>query len=132
LTCNENNNEGEDILLIDEDEYETIGMHEEIKVIYNTCLLEATTHGNSGNHDNMQYNPSIAKKLYNFCKLLPCWSAVMTPIFGYGSITESSTTSESLFKDLKRVVFKHKTFPIRIDDFINTHITSIMGDNCII
>lgn len=101
-------------------------------MIYNTFFLEAKTKVDSGDHDNMQYDPSIAKKLNSFCKLLPCWSALMTPIFGYGSLTESSASSESLFKDLKRVVFKHKTLPIRIDSFVNTHITSIIGDNCMI
>lgn len=80
----------------------------------------------------MQYDPSIAKKLCNFCRLLPCWSVVMTQYFKYGKVTESSATSESLFIDLKSVVFKHKTLPIRIDDFLNTHVTSIIGNNCII
>jgi len=132
LKYDDEKSEKEEILLISDDEYETIAMHEDINVIYNTCLLEAKTKGESGDHDNMQYDPSIAKKLNSFCKLLPCWSAVMTPIFGYGSLTESSASSESLFKDLKRVIFKHKTLPIRIDSFVNTHITSIIGDNCMI
>lgn len=118
----------EDILLMTEDEYETIGMNEDINLIYETCLQETKINGAIGDHDNMQYDPSIAKKLHSFCKLLPCWSAVMVPIFGYGNITENSATSESLFKDLKRVVFKHKSLPIRIDDFVSTHITSIIGN----
>jgi len=120
--------EKEDILLISDDEYET----NDINAIYSTCLLVAKTKGDCGDHDNMQYDPSIAKKLNSFCTLLPCWCSVMTPIFGYGSLTESSVSSESLFKDLICVIFKHKTLPIRIDGFVNTHITSIIGDNCMI
>ncbi|KAL4104352.1 hypothetical protein QTP88_019653 [Uroleucon formosanum] len=75
----------------------------------------------------MQFCPGIAKKLFNFCKLIPCWSLLMVPIFKYGSTTESSSTSESLFKDLKTVVFKHKSLPLRIDDFLKIHINSIIG-----
>jgi len=51
----------------------------------------------------------------------------MVPIFGYGNITETSATSESLFKDLKSVIFKHKTLPLRLDDFFITHVNSIIG-----
>ena len=54
-----------------------------------------------GDHDNMQCNENIAEKLLKFCKLLPCWSAFMIPIFKYGNIPESSASSESVFKDLK-------------------------------
>jgi len=41
----------------------------------------------------------------------------MTPISGHGNITETSATPESLFKDLKSIILKHKTLPIRIDEF---------------
>lgn len=127
-----NNKEVEEILLSTEDEFKCITIHEDIKYIYDTCLVDAQINGHIGDHDNFQYDPSITKKLCNFCRLLPCWSAVMTPYFKYGKVTESSATSESLFKDLKSVVFKHKTLPIRIDEFLNIHVTSIIGNNCII
>jgi len=65
--------------------------------------------------------------LLDFCKLLPCWSAVMVPIFNFGNPTESSATSESLFNDLKSNVLRHKTLPLRIDEFITIHINSIIG-----
>jgi len=51
----------------------------------------------------------------------------MVPIFGYGSITETSASSESMFKDLKSIVFKHKMLPLRLDDFFVTHVESIIG-----
>jgi len=74
----------------------------------------------------MQFCPGIAKKLFNFCKLIPCWSSLMVPIFKYGN------TTESLFKDLKTVVFKHKSLPLRIDDFLKIHINSIIGSTNIL
>lgn len=51
----------------------------------------------------------------------------MVPIFGYGNLTESGATSESLLKDLKSIVFKHKTLPLRIDKFFIIHVESIIG-----
>lgn len=51
----------------------------------------------------------------------------MVPIFNFGKLTETSATSESLFNDLKTNVFKHKTLPLRIDEFIGIHINSIVG-----
>lgn len=31
--------------------------------IYNTCVLEAIMNGNLGDYDNIQYDPSISKRL---------------------------------------------------------------------
>lgn len=56
----------------------------------------------------------------------------MTPIFKYGDITESSSTSESLFNELKNNVFQHKTLPLRIDEFVQDHIGYITGSMNII
>jgi len=92
--------------------FESLAVHEEIQEIYDTCYHESIVYGKIGDHDNMQFDENIANKLLKFCKLLPCWSAVMTPIFKYGNITESSASSKSLFKDLKHVVLQHKTLPI--------------------
>lgn len=47
-------------------------------------------------------------------------------------MTETSATSESLFTDLKSIVLKHKTLPLRVDEFFKTHTTSIIGSNCTI
>lgn len=113
-------------------DFESLAVHEEIQEIHDTCYHESMVYGKIGDHDNMQFDENIANKLLKFCKLLPCWSAVMTPIFKYGNITESSASSESLFKDLKHVVLQHKTLPIRIDDFIKVHVDSIIGTNNII
>lgn len=51
----------------------------------------------------------------------------MVSIFKYGEITETSAYSESLFNDLKNRIFKHKTLPLRVDDFIQIHIDDILG-----
>jgi len=54
----------------------------------------------------------------------------MVSTFGYGNhwiITESSATSESMFKDLKSIVFKHKTLPIRLNEFFIMHVESNIG-----
>jgi len=51
----------------------------------------------------------------------------MVPIFEYGFLTETIVSSESMFKDLKSIVFKHKTLPLRLDDFFITHVDSIIG-----
>ncbi|CAI6372314.1 unnamed protein product [Macrosiphum euphorbiae] len=103
----------------------------EFKLIFENVKYEAE-HDDEGDHDNMQFNPIIAKKLLNFCKLIPTWSALMVPIFKYGNITETSSTSESLFNDLKTNVFKHKSFPLRIDQFLKIHVNSIIGSMNII
>jgi len=51
----------------------------------------------------------------------------MVPIFKYANTIESSSTSEMLFKDLKTVVFKHKSLSLRFDDFLKIYINSIIG-----
>lgn len=98
-----------------------------ISNIYDECVIDANEKHNEGTHDNMHYNKPLVKKLKEFCKLFPIWSAVMTSIFKYGKTTESSASSESLFNDMKNRVFNHKTLPLRIDEFIKIHIKSVEG-----
>lgn len=102
-------------------------MFKVISDTYNECVIEAKEKNDEGTHDNMHFNEPLAKKLKDFCKFIPIWSAVMVSIFKYGKITESSASSESLFNDLKNRIFNHKTLPLRIDDFIKTHIKSVEG-----
>lgn len=61
-----------------------------IQGVYNNCLVESRSPKNRGNHDNMEYCPMIAKKLLQFSKLIPCWSAVMVNTFKYNEITGTS------------------------------------------
>lgn len=99
----------------------------EITTIFNECRVQANEGNDEGSHENMQFNPGLANRIKDFCKFIPIWSAVMVPIFKYGSQTQSSASSESLFNDLKNRVFKHKTLPLRIDEFIKIHIKTIDG-----
>lgn len=46
----------------------------------------------------------------------------MGPIFNHGNVTKSSASSKSLFEDLKHIVLKHKTLPIRVDDFMKINV----------
>lgn len=105
----------------------TTNVFNKIKSIYNQCLENSSNSASKGTYDNMQFNPKIAKKLLDFCKLLPTWSAILVSFFGYGSTTESSATSESLFNELKNRDFQHKTLPIRLDEFVQEHINFITG-----
>jgi hypothetical protein len=44
-----------------------------------------------GDHDNLQFMPSILKYMRILIKKkLPLWSAIMTPVFKYGSKTSSN------------------------------------------
>jgi len=105
---------------------------EELQSVYNTCLDMCNNTSSQGDDLNAFHNESLPKRILDFCKLLPCWSAVMVPIFKYGDITESSSTSESLFNDLKNRVFQHKTLPLRVDEFVHDHISYITGSMNII
>lgn len=100
---------------------------QELQSIYEICLKNCQDKRSHGDDLNAHYNKDISKKLLNFCKLLPCWSAVMIPFFKYGNIIESSSTSESMFNDLKNRIFQHKTLPLRLDEFVQDHISSITG-----
>jgi len=58
-----------------------------IQGVYNNCLVESRSSKNQGNHDNIEYCPTIAEQLLQFSKLIPCWSAVMVSTFKYNEIT---------------------------------------------
>lgn len=105
---------------------------QELKNIYNSCLNKCLDKAGNGDDLNAHHNPKIAKKRLDFCKLLPCWSAIMVPIFNYGELTELSSTSESLFNEIKHRVFQHKTLPLRLDEFIHDHVSFITGSMNII
>lgn len=80
-----------------------------------------------GDHDNSQYLPHIVDLCVNLSKKLPLWTAIMVPLFEYGSTTASSASVESSFNNLKKRVFSEKKLPIRADDFLSIHIKSLEG-----
>jgi len=124
-----------DDTILQEDEEELVIINESNKTIFNEIkniydnAIESSKYklNNTGDRDNMQFCPAISKRLLDFCKLIPCWSAIMIPIFPYGKLTRTSCSFESLFKDLKTIVFKHKTLPLKLDEFLKIHINSILG-----
>lgn len=105
---------------------------DDLQKIFKECEATSLYTANEGSHDNLQYNRELAKQILKFGYYLPLWSAVMTSVFKYGDTTQSSAASESRFNDLKNRVLKHKAPPIRVDDFLMTHITSIVGETNII
>lgn len=51
----------------------------------------------------------------------------MISIFGYGKINESSSAVESEMKDIKHILLKNKSHPMRADKFVTTHLSSFVG-----
>lgn len=80
-----------------------------------------------GSTINPLFIPHLVPILIKIMKLLPLWSGVMIPIFGYGDEISSSAAVESSFKKLKTVTFKHISLPTELEIFLETHITSLKG-----
>jgi len=76
---------------------------------------------------NAMFLPSVVTCIIKCLRLLPLWSAIMVPFFGYGETTTSSAAVESSFKKLKNVTFKHMTLPVDIEEFLEYHISSLQG-----
>lgn len=71
------------------------------------------------------YLPTLVQYIIRRMKLLPLWSAIMVPIYGYGDETSSLAAVESSFKKLKTITFKQDNLPILIEDFLPRHISSL-------
>lgn len=84
-----------------------------------------------GNGINPFFCPSLVKIIIKTLKLLPLWSGVMIPIFGYGEEVASSAAVESSFKKLKCVTFKNIPLPTGIETFVEYHILSLKGASLI-
>lgn len=80
-----------------------------------------------GSWINPLYLPSLVPVLIKIMKLLPLWSGIMIPIFGYGDDVSSSAAVKSSFKKLKTVTFKHLPLPTDIETFLENHIKSLKG-----
>jgi hypothetical protein len=74
---------------------------------------------------NPLYLPNLVPHLIKCTKLLPLWSGVMIPIFGYGKEVSSLAAVESSFKKLKTVTLKHIDLPKNIETFLENHIMSL-------
>jgi len=77
---------------------------------------------------NPYYVPQLSKKLKTILVYFPLYSGVMISIFGYGQINASSSAVESEMKDIKHVLLKNISRPMRADKFvITTHLSSFAG-----
>ncbi|KAF0698454.1 Uncharacterized protein FWK35_00033558 [Aphis craccivora] len=75
---------------------------------------------------NPLYLPNLVPLLIKCTKLLPLWSGVMVPIFGYGEEVSSSAAVESSFKKLKTVTLKHVDLPTNIEKFLENHTYNVI------
>jgi len=80
---------------------------------------------------NPFYCPSLVPILIKYFKLLPLWSGVMIPIFGFGEEVASSAAVESSFKKLKTLTFKNISLPTDLEIFLEMHINSLKGTSLI-
>ncbi|KAJ8882016.1 hypothetical protein PR048_018504 [Dryococelus australis] len=64
-----------------------------------------------GDHDNLHFLPEIVVCIAKLMKFLPLWSAIIVPKFGYGSLTSSRGSVESIFKDIKHRNFQNVHLP---------------------
>lgn len=54
------------------DDFESFGIHDDIKNVYNKCLNESILHSKSGYQDIILYHKELPTRLLNLCKFLPC------------------------------------------------------------
>lgn len=59
--------------------------------------------------------------------MLPLWSGIMIPIFGYGKETKSSAAVESIFQKIKNITFKDIGLPTSLETFIERRVSSLKG-----
>lgn len=92
-----------------------------------TIFDKSKSYLQTGNNINPLYLPELIPHIIKCMKLVPLWSGIMIPIFGYGNETASSAAVESSFKKLKNVTFKNIVLPTDIELFLEHHITSLRG-----
>jgi len=92
-----------------------------------TIFDKSKSYIQTGNNINPLYLPKLISHIKKCMKLVPLWSGIMIPIFGYGNETASSAAVESSFKKLKNVTFKNIVLPTDIELFLEHHITSLRG-----
>uniref|UniRef100_A0A2S2R3G3 NOF-FB transposable element protein n=1 Tax=Sipha flava TaxID=143950 RepID=A0A2S2R3G3_9HEMI len=82
-----------------------------------------------GSGINPMYLPTLIPHLIKCMKLLPLWSGIMVPIFGFGEKTSSSAAVESSFHKLKNGTLNHINLPMNIESFLEHHILSLRGSS---
>lgn len=76
---------------------------------------------------NPYYIPQLSDKLRTFLSYFPLYSGIMISIFGSGKINESSSAVKSEMNDIKHILLKNKSRPMRADKFVTTHLSSFVG-----
>lgn len=76
---------------------------------------------------NPYYVPQLSRKLKTFLSYFPLYSGVMIPIFAYGQINVNSSSVESEMNNIKHILLKNNSRPMRADKFIITHLRSFAG-----
>jgi len=97
----------------------------------NHIFYESKNYLREGTGINPFYCPELVPIIIKSTKLIPLWSAVMVPIFGYGEEFSSSAAVESSFKKLKTITMKHINLPTTLEIFLENHTTSLKGSSLI-
>lgn len=84
-----------------------------VKNVYN----ESKIFIREGSGINAMFSPNLVPYILKSIKLLPLWSGIMIPIFGYGKTTSSSAAIESSLKKLKTITFKHIEYQLTLKSF---------------
>jgi len=81
--------------------------------------------------DGTGLNPLALQSIISFLiksiKILPLWSGIMVPIYGYGTPTKSSAAVESMFHKTKNLVFKDVDLSTTLETFLERRIISLKG-----
>lgn len=80
-----------------------------------------------GDRVNAHYMPHFAIRLLRDVSILPMWSCTFVERFGYGRKPASSAASESDFNLIKTHLLRNRKLPIRVDEFVNVHLTHLEG-----
>jgi hypothetical protein len=83
--------------------------------------------GDEGNRGNQQHLPEIVEEVRKLAHLFPLWTAVMTELFAFGSLTASTAAVEGSFNDVKNRMVKHIDMPARVDEFVQLYMAYIDG-----
>lgn len=110
-----------------DNQHEGLGEINPFQTWAENVYAESKRHIQDGIGINPLYAPKIVPYLIKMTKLLPLWSGVMVPFFGYGEGVSSSAAVESSFHKLKNITFKHISLPTDIETFLDNHILSLRG-----
>lgn len=80
-----------------------------------------------GDRGNQQVLPSLITDFLKIANTIPLWTSVMCRFYPFSPRISSSASVESNFNQLKNRIFKHRSLPISVEDFVVEHIRSNSG-----